>query len=335
MSRFLIVDDSVIDRLLVTRIVEKHYKADITYAVDGEDALRCLEYDGEIDLILTDLQMPKLDGLGLLAAVRERFPLIPVIILTGSGSEEIAVRALAEGASSYIPKLLMQQQLSMVVKTVLGASNRRHQRRELSRHLVCLDVEYRLPNDQDMLSAVVADLQDLGQHSGVVEERDRTRIGVGLEEALANAIIHGNLEVSSALRESDDGSYERAIEARRQTPPYCDRRVFVRSSFTPHEARFVITDEGPGFDKAAVRDPSDPANFLRPGGRGLVLIRSFMDQAYHNTLGNEITLIKRAQASPEPEDEDRFNSVTCSAEDAENVDFSPITSLCGHDTVRP
>jgi CheY-like chemotaxis protein len=327
MPRFLIVDDSVIDRLLVTRIVEKHFEADITYAVDGADAVRCLECDGAIDVILTDLQMPNLDGLGLLAAVRDRFPLIPVIILTGSGSEEIAVRALAEGAASYIPKLLMHQQLSEVISTVLGASIRLHRHQELSRHLTCLDVEFRLPNDRDLLSAAVADLQDLGQHSGVVEERDRTRIGVGLEEALTNAMIHGNLEVSSALRVNEDGSYERAIEARRQTPPYRDRRVCVRGSFTPYEARFVITDEGPGFDKAAVPDPTDPENFLRPSGRGLLLIRSFMDQAYHNALGNEITLIKRVQPSPEPADEDRFSSVTRCTSSAENVDFSAIASL--------
>jgi anti-sigma regulatory factor (Ser/Thr protein kinase) len=56
----------------------------------------------------------------------------------------------------------------------------------------------------------------------------------------------------------------------------------------------VITDEGPGFDLSTVPDPGDPENFLKPSGRGLLLVRSFMDEAYHNAKGNVITLVKRS-----------------------------------------
>jgi anti-sigma regulatory factor (Ser/Thr protein kinase) len=58
-------------------------------------------------------------------------------------------------------------------------------------------------------------------------------------------------------------------------------------------AVFVIRDEGPGFDVATVPDPTDPENFTKPSGRGLLLIRTFMDEVKHNAAGNEITLVRR------------------------------------------
>jgi anti-sigma regulatory factor (Ser/Thr protein kinase) len=125
------------------------------------------------------------------------------------------------------------------------------------------------------------------------EEQQLTRVGVALEEALSNAMIHGNLEISSDLRTRDDGAYEEAIRTRQTAPEYRDRRIHVRCRFTPAVARFEIADQGPGFDVSRVPDPNDPANFLKPSGRGLLLIRSFMDEVFHNPTGNHITLIKR------------------------------------------
>ena len=62
---------------------------------------------------------------------------------------------------------------------------------------------------------------------------------------------------------------------------------------SPEEARFVIRDEGPGFDVSAAPDPRDPAVLEREEGRGLMLIRTFMDEVTHNDRGNEITMVKR------------------------------------------
>jgi anti-sigma regulatory factor (Ser/Thr protein kinase) len=114
-----------------------------------------------------------------------------------------------------------------------------------------------------------------------------------------NAIFHGNLEVSSALRELDGGKpYHDLAERRRQEAPYGDRRVRVTAVQRREEVRYHIADEGPGFDPSALPDPTDVSQLERVSGRGLLLIRTFMDEVAHNARGNEITLVKRLRPPP-------------------------------------
>jgi anti-sigma regulatory factor (Ser/Thr protein kinase) len=108
-----------------------------------------------------------------------------------------------------------------------------------------------------------------------------------------NAIHHGNLEISSSLRESDERTYYNLAEERRHQEPYVDRRVHVFAKETNREAMYVIRDEGPGFDPRTLPDPTDPTNIEKVSGRGILLIRTFMDEVNHNKTGNEITMIKR------------------------------------------
>jgi anti-sigma regulatory factor (Ser/Thr protein kinase) len=115
---------------------------------------------------------------------------------------------------------------------------------------------------------------------------------MALSEALANAIYHGNLELSSDLKE--DGTFHQEARERSQREPYCLRKVQLTACVEKKWARWVVRDEGPGFDPDAVPDPTDPTNIERPSGRGLLLIRTFMDEVHHNDVGNEITMVKRA-----------------------------------------
>ena len=59
------------------------------------------------------------------------------------------------------------------------------------------------------------------------------------------------------------------------------------------DPRFVIRDDGEGFDAGRIPDPADPKNLLRPSGRGLLLMRSFMDELHFNDIGNEVKMLKR------------------------------------------
>jgi anti-sigma regulatory factor (Ser/Thr protein kinase) len=63
------------------------------------------------------------------------------------------------------------------------------------------------------------------------------------------------------------------------------------------EVTYVISDDGSGFDTSSVPDPTDPGNLIKPSGRGLMLMRTFMDEVHFNETGNQVTMLKRRDAS--------------------------------------
>jgi anti-sigma regulatory factor (Ser/Thr protein kinase) len=67
----------------------------------------------------------------------------------------------------------------------------------------------------------------------------------------------------------------------------------VHAAVTPEAAVFTLRDEGPGFDPHTIPDPTDPANLLQTSGRGVFLMRAFMDDVRFSAAGNEVTLTKR------------------------------------------
>ena len=105
-----------------------------------------------------------------------------------------------------------------------------------------------------------------------------------------NAIVHGNLEVASKLRESDSEAYHSLVEQRREEAPYRERRVDLRLTLSRDRLECVIRDEGPGFDVRSVPDPRDEENLMKCSGRGLLLMMSFMDEVTFNEKGNEVMM---------------------------------------------
>ena len=98
-------------------------------------------------------------------------------------------------------------------------------------------------------------------------DRDLFSIKLALEEALVNAIKHGN-------------QYDRA------------KKVQIAYRLLPDRFEVRITDEGPGFDPSAVPDPTAAENLERPGGRGLLLMRRFMTEVTFNERGNSVAMCK-------------------------------------------
>ncbi len=294
MTSVLVVDDSAMDRRIAGGLLEKNLGWLITYAVDGKQALAQLE-EQTPDLILTDLQMPEMNGLELVQEVKRTHPLIPVVLMTAQGSEVIAVEALEQGAASYVPKDQLGHDLCDTLERVIAVAGDRRTQQQLMQQILTLDCTFVLTNEPSMLTSLVSYLQTLLNDMGLLAEVDRLRVGVALEEALLNAAYHGNLEVSSDLRETDHTAYYQLARERLGLEPYQHRSIFVDAKLNRQEVRYKIRDEGPGFDPSELPDPTDPANLERPCGRGLLLMRTFMDEIEYNDIGNEVVMVKRAE----------------------------------------
>ncbi len=106
-------------------------------------------------------------------------------------------------------------------------------------------------------------------------EHEQFAIKLAVEEAVVNAIKHGN-----------------------GMDP--DKRVRIGYTITPARFDIRIADEGPGFNPGDVPDPTDPGNIERPCGRGLLLINGFMDEVKYHGKGNVVTMTKvRGSTHPE------------------------------------
>jgi serine/threonine-protein kinase RsbW len=126
-----------------------------------------------------------------------------------------------------------------------------------------LRLENNLAHIEPVETRVAGALQRLGFD---VERAEH--VGLAVREALANAIIHGN----------------------RKSP---DKRVEVDFAVEPEEVVIRVQDQGPGFDPARLPDPLRPENLLKPNGRGILLMRTFMDRvefAHIPQRGMRVTL---------------------------------------------
>lgn len=296
MPEILVVDDALIDMKVAGRLLEQQSEWSVCYARNGAEALTRIEANLP-NLVLTDLQMPEMNGLELVERVRNEFPLIPVILMTAAGSEEIAVEAIQKGAASYVPKTELAADLVDTVARVLAAAEVERGRRRVFNYLT--EVSYVLENDLSLLSAVVSELRQTVHDRWLFEERDCLRFATAVDEAVVNAYYHGNLEVSSELRMENADAYYALAEERRVREPYASRRIELRLEIGRDQVAVRISDDGPGFDPTQLPDPTAPGYLERPCGRGIMLMRTFMDDIEYNAKGNEVTLVKRRTAAAE------------------------------------
>ena len=267
--KILVVDDFRIVRLLVARMIEKLPGTSVIEAGDGQEALDAIDHEAP-SVVLTDMQMPRMNGLELVCAVRDKHPNIPVILMTAQGSEELAIQALRAGAASYVPKKEMDQRLTDTLNRVLAivALNRpRH------RVMSCLEVReahVKLECDPDLIGPLIelllADLAVMD----LCDSTARIQIGVALSEALENALYHGNLEIRPNPPRDDGGPNLRLW------PMQGGGRRLIESAASPSTpdsiSRWRVLssrDEGPGFDTSCLDRPLTPEDLAQVGGRGL------------------------------------------------------------------
>ncbi len=296
MVTVLVVDDSLMDQRLTGGLIAKVPGFRPVYANNGVEALRVMT-SAAPDIVVTDLHMPEMDGLSLVEALRRDFPTVPVVLMTAHGSEEIAVKALQKGASSYVPKRNLAKELALTVTNVLDVARGE---RDLQKVLNCMErseTSFVLGPDPSIVTPLVKHLEGHLVRMRLCDQAESIQVAVALREALTNAFYRGNLELSSELREGLDGAYDALAATRLKVSPYRERRVFVTVSESKDKVVYVIRDEGGGFDPLSLPDPTDPGNIERSSGRGLFLIRTFMDEVSHNAIGNEIRMVKRRSES--------------------------------------
>jgi CheY-like chemotaxis protein len=295
-TKVLVVDDSKFDRHLVGQLLKSTDNVRVLFAPDGRKALDIVEREAPA-VVLTDLIMPDMDGLELVHQVRALYPQISVILMTAHGSEDVAMQALRAGAANYIPKKYLVRDLDHTLRKVLTIAAQRHERRQILRCLVQRESILMLDNDPELIVPLITMLSEELEGIGSWDPTSLMQMCIALQEALTNALFHDNFEIGTELRCDDNRVLNARTDERAIQKPYRSRHVRVHARIDLEAARFLIADDGPGYDAAFLDKPiqSDELNGI--DGRGMFLIRTFMDQVSFNRVGNELKMIKLRSVS--------------------------------------
>ena len=163
---------------------------------------------------------------------------------------------------------------------------------DLSTYLQTERTHLRLPSKPHWIEPTVEWLRQKAVLAGVCRTPHAGQLMVALHEALSNAIVHGNLELASALKERGDDSFARALAERAADERLAGRIVDVRVECDAGQCRWIITDEGPGFDVDAVlaKHQSNDPEVLLSSGRGIVIMKSFLDEVRWELGGRRLIL---------------------------------------------
>src|SRR5438034_1663237 len=175
MTTVLVVDDSAVDRRRAGQLLENGTGWTAAYANNGREALALMQ-GSRPDLVLTDLQMPEMDGLALVQEIKSKYPLVPVILMTAYGSEDIAIQALQQGAASYVPKRNLAQDLAQTVSDVLEVAKAgRHQQRLLE-CLTHTESHFVLDNDAALIPSLIGHVDANLARMKLCHEHGLTRV---------------------------------------------------------------------------------------------------------------------------------------------------------------
>jgi CheY-like chemotaxis protein/anti-sigma regulatory factor (Ser/Thr protein kinase) len=273
-SKILIADDDRTTRLFLGEIL-RNSGYSVVDAPDGKTALKKLK-TGKFDLVILDVWMPNMNGIEVLAALRQESAPPKVVIMTTDGTPETVLKAIREQAYRYMKKPIDPDALIDTVRQAIAAKPETFQIEVISARPTW--VELLLPCDLGVAERVERFLLDLKTD---LPEETRRSIGTAFHELLSNAVEWGG-----------------------KLDP--NRKVRISCVRTARMVMYRIADPGPGFrfenlKHAAVSNPEeDPAAHfrereemgLRPGGLGLLMTRQLVDELVYNEAQNEVLFVK-------------------------------------------
>ena len=290
----LIIDDDVAVLNMVGDALAQHGMQIHPFS-EGTEAMELLEQTEEplMDLVLSDINMEGMDGFEVIHRVKAINPKLPVILMTGQGSLDYAIRAMRLGASNLFQKPLSIRELVNSVFHLVGVHREMRMAEAGLRGLVKEIRQFSFRSDELDIPSLVMHLTDRMVPLGFARPSNLDVIAMAYHEALVNALEHGNLDMDSSLKGDfiiGQDTYAALLHSRLEDPDFASRRVNVLVSTTPERYEVTITDDGPGFDLQKITKMADDS-LTKQCGRGLAMIRMVMDEVTHNEQGNEVLLV--------------------------------------------
>ena len=267
--RVLVVEDSKTMQTFLLNLLKKE-DYEVILAGNGETGMQLFQQGlvegNPFDIVMTDIVMPGMSGLEVLKQVKTLNYDTVVIVLTSDANVDTAIEALNLGANNFLHKPPNSEEILNVLWRATKHREIFLENEELNpftERSIHIEIPSHLKFIKGIAHNIIADAKLMGY-----DERDlRDKIPVTVDEAVTNAIKHGN-----KFQE--------------------DKKVTIDVSMNTDRIKIVVADEGEGFDVSKVPDPTDPTNYLKASGRGILFMRIGMDDIRYNAKGNMLTLIK-------------------------------------------
>lgn len=291
MSEILVIHREGPGSSAIVRMLDGHEEWRPTLATSAKQAEAILSRQS-YTLVIVELTLAKSGSRPLLDQLLDDCKQHPVLLTGGDGTVNQVVEALNRGAAGFVHQAHIQRDLVEQVTRVLSAANQNKSQARLLECMTSARSMYSIESDPALIPTMLARFQASVRMFRITDEAECTRLAIALEEALTNALYHGNLEVSSKLRQDSLTEYYALAKRRRQESPYAERRIHVIEELDQEKAVFTIRDEGPGFDTTNINAEPDPEDLEAVSGRGILLMQAFMDEVVYNDRGNEVKLVK-------------------------------------------
>jgi CheY-like chemotaxis protein/anti-sigma regulatory factor (Ser/Thr protein kinase) len=273
MKNILVVDDNASERKALCRVIERAGFL-VTTAADGVEAIEIMQR-AKFDLLLVDVWMPRMNGLELLSHLPENSR-PKALVMTGDDTAETLLQSLREKAYLFIAKPFDPKDLIQLIKTALESPSEPDHIQIVSAQPNW--VELRFPCEMQTASRIENVVDHLNSS---LPPRVRQSLGLAFHELLMNAIEWGGHLDPTSQAQID---YLRT-----------DKFLMCR-----------IADPGTGFNPnrmdhaAATYDSGDPLaachvreeRGMRPGGYGIQLVKSLVDELVYNEAHNEVVMVK-------------------------------------------
>ncbi|EKJ88439.1 response regulator [Leptospira meyeri] len=288
--KILFVDDEETIRELFWEYFKDEFN--VTLAADGQEAL-AISNQNTFDLIISDISLPKLNGIQFIQKLRADGNQTPFLVITGDSDIQIAIDVFRMGAVDFFLKPFRMEALRSRIKKFENADidlNLLFNSGEIIQFSD--DCKIKLRPQIKKLNSYIAFIVKQILNSPLATQEDLISIKIVLYELLANAIEHGVAGVTYAEKQE-------CLEANEDYFKLVDSRcaennsfVFVEISMDDVGITIVIRDEGNGFAVSQIPNPvvNPAANLV--SGRGIFLAKMNIDSIVYNEKGNEVRFFK-------------------------------------------
>jgi len=290
--KLLILDPENTYREILSDLLSE--RLNLSFAPNPDLALKQIAKE-DFTLVVTEIRLPDNDIKKFIQKARSFVPNTTFVVITQEGDMPLALEVLQLGAVDFIAKPFSLDQIAALIDKYLSQTINKKFDYDLIELMYEESRTYMLPNNLYVINPFVSELMEMLKRFKELETKDLFAIRLCVYEMLVNAVEHGNLEIDFSLKNellNSNVNYLEFVQKRSKEPKYKNRKVMFKYEYSPEKLKFVIEDQGNGFESAKYKKKMQgPIDSLH--GRGIIISKVHMDEIKYNDKGNRVTLVKK------------------------------------------